>query len=62
MNKVIAIYLVNKLTALPVSPLSGMWALEVGQPLLVLNVLPVPLLPACLPRHFGGSVEQLAID
>lgn len=49
-----SIYLVVKL--------SGGWALEVGQPLLVLEVVLVPLLTVCLPRHFGDSVTQLAVD
>ena len=60
--RVTAIYLVNKLMALPVPPLPKVWALEAGQPLLVLDVVPVSLPPASLLRHFGGSVEQLAID
>lgn len=49
----------NKLTALPVPPLPGVWALEACQPLLGLQVVPIPLKPACLPRQF---VERLAID
>ena len=53
-TRVMAIYLVSKL--------SGAWALELGQPLLVLKVVLVPLLTVCLPRHFGDSVTQLAID
>lgn len=52
----------NKLMALPVPPLPRVWALEACPPLLLPGVVPVPLKPACLSRHFGGYVEQLAID